>query len=91
MLGGLITGAASGGRGGDAGALSSEFEVVVTAEVDGAEPPAQSTLTSTVFETPPTFAAIVAVPPVAGAVNLVSNLPLEIVPFFGERDAVGGG
>ena len=71
---------AAGGRGGDAGALSSEFSVVVEGndDADGA-PPAQSTFTSTLFVTPATLAEIVAVP-VLVAMNLVSNLPLLIGP-----------
>ena len=77
-----MIGAANGGGGGDdAGELSSEL--VVAADGDAAEPPAQSTLTSMLFETPLTFAAIVDVPPVVGAVNLVSNLPFVIAPLLG--------
>src|SRR5215212_1187702 len=76
-----MIGAASGGGGGDAGEFRSEF--VLATDGDGAEPPAQSTLTSMLFETPLTLAAIVDVPPVAGAVNLVSNLPFVIAPLLG--------
>ena len=88
MLGGLISGAAEGGGGGDAGELSSEFVAVFRVDGDDVdEPAAQSTFTSTLLVTPATLAEIVAVP-VLVAMNLVSNLPLLIVPFFGSMAPV---